>query len=95
MVFLVAERTDTNIRKYTTEQLLCAINTSVLISEGLKISVISKKSADQISSLIDSKFHSKDKVSREVLLLELLGQLFLKREIFLIQLFTRGLLSLV
>ena len=46
------------------KQLLCAINTSVLISEGLKISVISKKSVDQISSLIDSKFHSKDKVSR-------------------------------
>ena len=49
----------------------------------MKISVISKKSADQISSLIDSKFHSKDKVSREVLLLELLGAAVLKkRDIF-------------
>ena len=30
--FLVAKRTKTNIRQYTTEQLLCAINTSALLS---------------------------------------------------------------
>lgn len=81
--FLVAERTDTNIRKYTTEQLLCAINTSVLISEGLKISVISRKSADQISSLIDSKFHSKDKASREIFVARIIRAAVLKkRDIF-------------
>ena len=41
--FLVAQRSDTNIRKYSTEQLLCAINTSALLKEGLKISKIAKK----------------------------------------------------
>ena len=51
--FLVADRSDTNIRRYSTEQLLCAINTSALLNEGLKISVIAKKTSQQINGLIE------------------------------------------
>ena len=58
--FLVAKRTATNIRQYSTDQLLCAINTSALISSGLKISLISQKTFSEISALVDSKFHTKD-----------------------------------
>ena len=42
--FLVAERTKTNIRIYTKDDLICAINTKALLSEKIKISSISKKS---------------------------------------------------
>ena len=58
--FLIAKRTVTNIRQYSTDQLLCAINTSALISSGLKISLIAKKTPNEISALVDSKFHAKD-----------------------------------
>ena len=58
--FLVAKRTATKIRQYSTDQLLCAINTSALLSSGLKISLISQKSFSEISSLVDSKFHAKE-----------------------------------
>ena len=58
--FLIAKRTVTNIRQYSTDQLLCAINTSALISSGLKISLIAKKKPNEISALVDSKFHAKD-----------------------------------
>lgn len=58
--FLVAERTATNIRQYSTDQLLCAINTSALISCGLKISLIAQKTLSEISALVDSKFHAKE-----------------------------------
>ena len=58
--FLVAKRTATNIRQYSTDQLLCAINTSALISSGLRISLISQKTFSEISALVDSKFHAKD-----------------------------------
>ena len=58
--FLIAKRTATNIRQYSTDQLLCAINTSALISSGLKISLIAKKTPNEISALVDSKFHAKD-----------------------------------
>ena len=58
--FLVAKRTATNIRQYNTEQLLCAINTSALISSGFKISLIAQKTSSEISALVDSKFHSKE-----------------------------------
>ena len=58
--FLVAKRTATNIRQYSTDQLLGAINTSALISSGLKISLISQKTFSEISALVDSKFHSKE-----------------------------------
>lgn len=58
--FLVAKRTSTNIRQYSTNQLLCAINTSALISCGLKISAISKKTSSEISALVNANFHSKE-----------------------------------
>ena len=58
--FLVAKRTATNIRQYNTDQLLCAINTSALISSGFKISLIAQKTSSEISALVDSKFHSKE-----------------------------------
>ena len=58
--FLVAKRTATNIRQYSTDQLLCAINTSALISSGFKISLISQKTFSEISALVDSKFHAKE-----------------------------------
>ena len=58
--FLVAKRTATKIRQYSADQLLCAINTSALISSGFKISLIAKKTNAEISALVDSKFHSKD-----------------------------------
>lgn len=58
--FLVANRSTTNIRQYSTDQLLCAINTSALISTGLKISFIAKKTFSEISALVNSKFHSKE-----------------------------------
>tara|TARA_B100001142_G_scaffold141045_2_gene142362 strand:+ start:1401 stop:2051 length:651 start_codon:yes stop_codon:yes gene_type:complete len=58
--FLVAERTATNIRQYSTDQLLCAINTSALISCGLKISLIAQKTLSEISALVDSKFRAKE-----------------------------------
>tara|TARA_B100001758_G_C18404624_1_gene611208 strand:+ start:1122 stop:1772 length:651 start_codon:yes stop_codon:yes gene_type:complete len=58
--FLIAKRTKTNIRQYSTDQLLCAINTSALISSGFKISSIAKKTLDEISALVDSKFREKN-----------------------------------
>ena len=58
--FLVAERTKTNIRIYTKDDLICAINTKALLSEKIKISSISKKSYVDIQSLVDDKFKDKN-----------------------------------
>ncbi len=80
--FLVAKRTKTNIRQYTTEQLLCAINTSALLSCGHKISLISKKSFAEISALVDSSFHAND-VNNEVYISRILSSAVLNnRDIF-------------
>jgi DNA-binding transcriptional MerR regulator len=49
--FLVAERTKTNIRLYTKDDLICAINTKALLSEKIKISSISKKSHVRYSKI--------------------------------------------
>ena len=54
--FLVPSRTKTNIRYYSQNNLVCALNTKVLLSEKIKISVISKKSEFEICDLVDSKF---------------------------------------
>ncbi len=59
--FLVAERTKTNIRLYTKEDLICAINTKALLSEKIKISNISKKSHEDIQKLVDDKFSEQEK----------------------------------
>lgn len=81
--FLVAQRTETKIRQYTSEQLLCAINTSALIKEGLKISVISKKNNQQISKLIDTKFQSKDEINKEIFIARIISAAVLNnRDIF-------------
>ena len=57
--FLVAKRTSTNIRQYSTEQLLCAIHTSTLLSCGLRISFIASKTNAEISALVDNMFYDK------------------------------------
>ena len=81
--FLVAERSKTNIRKYSAEQLLCAINTSALISNGLKISVISKKSYNQINDLINSKFHSSEYPNSDILIARIISSAVLNnRDLF-------------
>jgi DNA-binding transcriptional MerR regulator len=81
--FLVAERSKTNIRKYSSEQLLCAINTSALISDGLKISVISKKSYSQINDLINSKFHTSECPNNDILIARIISSAVLNnRDLF-------------
>ncbi len=64
--FLVAERTNTNIRQYSTEQLLCAINVKVLLGESYKISKISKRSYAEINDLVNNIFLDKDSDNKEV-----------------------------
>ena len=64
--FLVAKRTNTNIRQYSTEQLLCAINVKLLLGEGYKISKISKRSFSEINDLVNNIFLDKDSTNKEV-----------------------------
>jgi|TARA_B110000238_G_scaffold108826_1_gene118462 DNA-binding transcriptional MerR regulator len=64
--FLVAERTKTNIRIYTKDDLICAINTKALLSEKIKISSISKKSHVDIQSLVDDKFKDKNNSNYQI-----------------------------
>jgi len=64
--FLVAERTETNIRLYTKDDLVCAINTRALLSEKIKISSISKKSNDDIQKLVDDKFKDKKNANYQI-----------------------------
>ena len=54
--FLVPDRTSTNIRCYSQDDLVCALNTKVLLSEKIKISIIAAKSEDEICDLVDFKF---------------------------------------
>tara|TARA_B100001142_G_scaffold224408_1_gene222538 strand:+ start:9054 stop:9701 length:648 start_codon:yes stop_codon:yes gene_type:complete len=80
--FLVAKRTATNIRQYSTDQLLCAINTSALISSGFRISLIAQKTFSEISALVDSKFHSKE-INNNIYLARILTSAVLNnRDIF-------------
>ena len=81
--FLVAKRTSTNIRQYTVEQLLCAVNTSALISTGLKISVICKLSCEKISEMVDAKFHSEGAQNTEILISRIISSAVLNnRDVF-------------
>lgn len=64
--FLVAERTETNIRIYSKNDLICAINTKALLSEKIKISSISKKSYEEIQKLVDDKFNDKSNVNPQI-----------------------------
>ena len=67
--FLIAERTKTNIRIYTKDDLICAINTKALLSEKIKISSISKKSYVDIQSLVDDKFKDKNNSNYQIYIL--------------------------
>ena len=81
--FLVAKRTSTNIRQYTVEQLLCAVNTSALISTGLKISVICKLNLEKISEMVDTKFHSEGAQNKEILISRIISSAVLNnRDVF-------------
>ena len=51
--FLKANRTSTNIRYYSDNLLICALNTKFLIDSGYKISFIVNKSESEINNLID------------------------------------------
>ena len=54
--FLVPTRSETRIRCYSEDELVCAVNAQVLLSEKIKISVIATKSFSEITNLVDSKF---------------------------------------
>ena len=70
--FLVAERTKTNIRLYTKEDLICAINTKALLSEKIKISSISKKTHEDIKKLVDDKFKDKNNTNHQIFIARIL-----------------------
>tara|TARA_Y100000739_G_scaffold73551_1_gene62013 strand:+ start:2229 stop:2909 length:681 start_codon:yes stop_codon:yes gene_type:complete len=70
--FLVAERTKTNIRLYSKDDLICAINTKALLSERIKISNISKKSHDDIKMLVDDKFKDKNNSNHQIYIARIL-----------------------
>ncbi len=70
--FLVAERTKTNIRLYTKDDLICAINTKALLSEKIKISNISKKSHQDIQKLVDDKFNDKNNANHQIFIARIL-----------------------
>ena len=83
--FLVANRTSTNIRQYSTEQLLCAINTSTLLSCGLKISVIASKTNTEISALVDKMFYDKSIKNSNVYISRIITAAVLRIEMYLMQ----------
>ena len=70
--FLIAERTKTNIRLYSKEDLICAINTKALLCEKIKISNISKKSHDEILKLVDDKFKDKNNSNHQIYIARIL-----------------------
>ena len=81
--FLVAERTKTNIRLYTKDDLICAINTKALLSEKIKISSISKKSHQDIQKLVDDKFSDKKNVNHQIFIARILrAALHYDRDLF-------------
>tara|TARA_B110000438_G_scaffold66113_1_gene66611 strand:- start:21 stop:680 length:660 start_codon:yes stop_codon:yes gene_type:complete len=64
--FLIPNRTKTNIRYYSENNLVCALNTKVLLSEKIKISKIATKTEDEICDLVDSKFLDSKNENRNV-----------------------------
>ena len=64
--FLVPNRTATNIRSYSEDSLVCALNTNVLLSEKIKISVIATKSEKEICDLVDSMFLNSNNENKNV-----------------------------
>ena len=81
--FLVAKRTSTNIRQYSTEQLLCAIHTSTLLSCGLRISFIASKTNAEISALVDNMFYDKSIENSNIYISRIITAAVLKnRDVF-------------
>ena len=81
--FLVAKRTSTKIRQYTQEQLLCAINVKALLTEGMKISKIAKKSISEINDLVDSIFLDKKNKNTDIYMSRIIRSAVLKnRDLF-------------
>jgi DNA-binding transcriptional MerR regulator len=66
--FLVPSRTETNIRYYSQETLVCALNTKVLLSENIKISTIATKSKIEICELVDHKFLDSKNENKNILI---------------------------
>ncbi len=64
--FLLPSRTDTNIRYYSQKNLVCALNTKVLLSEKKKISDIAKMTESEICELVDQKFLSTNNENKNV-----------------------------
>ena len=64
--FLVPKRTDTNIRYYSQDSLVCTLNTKVLLSEKIKISVIATKTEREICDLVDSKFQDSKNENKNI-----------------------------
>jgi len=61
--FLSPQRTKTKIRVYSDELLIQGLNTKILLENGYKISVISKKNNKEIENII-IKLHEGESVSR-------------------------------
>tara|TARA_B100001175_G_C19427480_1_gene599373 strand:+ start:78 stop:719 length:642 start_codon:yes stop_codon:yes gene_type:complete len=81
--FMIPKRTKTNIRQYSVDQLVCAINTSALISNGLKISYIAKKNNEQIGALVESEFHNKGSINKEIYIARIITSAVLNnRDVF-------------
>ena len=58
-------------------------NTSALLNEGLKMSVIAKKTSQQINGLIESKFQSTEECNEEIYVARIIASAVLhKRDIF-------------
>ena len=70
--FIKPDRTDTQIRTYTDEELVVLLNVALLNKNGIKISKIADMSRDQIASKVVEVTSKKDpEVSQEKLLLAL------------------------
>jgi methanogenic corrinoid protein MtbC1 len=61
--FLAAERTESKIRSYSDELLIKALNAKLLVDNGHKISVISKKNDSEIELLLSELVFKKNKSS--------------------------------
>jgi DNA-binding transcriptional MerR regulator len=71
--FLKPQRTDTNIRYYSSEELKTILNVSLLNKYGFKISSISKMNSQQMQDKIQSLTHSS--IVKERIVNELIQQL--------------------
>jgi DNA-binding transcriptional MerR regulator len=97
--FLEPERTETNIRYYSDQQLRQLLNIAVLIRHGIRISAIDKMSEDQIYAEVVSILENPesavdDDINRlTIAMLELNEQEFIN--IFQVQIMRKGLLNTI